>query len=106
MTPTREMVVAAVVAGFPDREPALIMELLDEFGVESYERERERVQLAILHLSEGDEDKLLEYLIVAKRDYRDVLYWAEYPKEAALDTPEKKRMVDDLLTRFGSTPPD
>ena len=59
-----------------------MLELLDDYGVESYERERERVQLAILKLSEGNEEKLREFVAVAKRDYRDVLFWAEYPEES------------------------
>jgi hypothetical protein len=35
------------------------MEILDLYGIESHEGERERVQIAILKLSEGDDDKLL-----------------------------------------------
>ena len=65
---------------------ARVLELLDNYGVESYERERERVQVAILKLSAGSEEKVREYLAVAKRDYRDVLFWAEYPEESRLDT--------------------
>jgi hypothetical protein len=60
---------------------ARVLELLDTYGVESYERERERVQLDILKLSAGSEEKVREYVGVAKRDYRDVLFWAEYPEE-------------------------
>ena len=40
-----------------------------------------RVQLAILKLSEGQRDKLTELVRMAKRDYRDVLAYAEYPEE-------------------------
>ena len=47
------------------------------------------MQLAILKLSDGSEEKLGEFVAVAKRDYRDVLFWAENPEEARLDTPEK-----------------
>ena len=45
-----------------------VLEFLDTYGVESYERERERVQLAILNLSKGDEEKLREFVAVAKRE--------------------------------------
>jgi len=54
---------------------ARVLELLDSYGVEPYERERERVQVAILKLSAGSEAKVREYVAVAKRDYRDVLFW-------------------------------
>ena len=83
-----------------------MLKLLDIYGVESYERERERVQLAILKLSEGNEEKLGEFVAVAKRDYRDVLFWAENPEEARLDTPEKRARVRKMFEKFGIKPPD
>ena len=84
---------------------ARVLELLDNYGVESYERERERVQVAILKLSAGSEEKVREYVAVAKRDYRDVLFWAEYPEESKLDTPEKRQRVRKMLEKFGIEPP-
>jgi hypothetical protein len=38
----------------------------------------ERVQLAALKISNGDEDELLEALSLVKRDWRDVLVWAGF----------------------------
>jgi hypothetical protein len=84
---------------------AHVLELLDTYGVESYERERARVQLAILKLSAGSEEKVREYVDVAKRDYRDVLFWAEYPEESKLDTPEKRQRVRKMFEKFGIEPP-
>lgn len=49
------------------------------YGIEAHEPERERVQLAILKLSCGDADRLLATVQAANEDYRDVLWWAEYP---------------------------
>jgi len=43
---------------------------------------------------------------VAKRDYRDVLFWAENPEEARLDTPEKRARVRKMFEKFGIKPPD
>ncbi len=83
-----------------------MLELLDSYGVESYERERELVQLAILKLSGESEEKLREFVAVAKRDYRDVLFWAENPEEARLDTPEKRERVRKMFEKFGIKPPD
>jgi hypothetical protein len=105
MAHSRDEVVAAIQATFPESSRTRVMELLDGYGVESYERERERVQLAILKLSEGNEEKLREFVAVAKRDYRDVLFWTENPEEARLDTPEKKERIRKMFEQFGIKPP-
>ena len=55
---------------------------LQRYGLAPHEREGDRVSLAILKLSEGDEGKIADLVVAAKRDYRDVLMWAEYPTEA------------------------
>ena len=88
MTHSGDQVVASVEATFPKSGWARVLDLLESYGVESYERERKRVQLAILKLSAGSEEKVREYVAAAKRGYRDVLFWAEYPEESRLDTPE------------------
>ena len=106
MPHSRDEVVAFVQATFPKESWARVLELLDSYGVESYERERERVQLAILKLSDGNEEKLREFVAVAKRDYRDVLFWAENPDQAKLDTPEKKERIRRMFEKFGIKPPD
>ncbi|HET9857847.1 MAG TPA: hypothetical protein VFP99_08430 [Chthoniobacterales bacterium] len=106
MAHSRDEVVAVVEKTFPESSRARVLELLDAYGDESYERERERVQLAILKLSEGNEEKLREFVAVAKRDYRDVLFWAENPEEARLDTPEKRERVRKMFEKFGINPPD
>jgi hypothetical protein len=74
MPPSGEEVVLVVQRIFPESAHARVLEFLDTYGVEPYERERERVQLAVLKLSEGNEEKLREFIAVAKRDYRDVLF--------------------------------
>ena len=42
------------------------------------EYELERVRFAALKISNGDPLKLLEAIELAKRDWRDVLMWAEF----------------------------
>jgi len=106
MSKIRDEVAAVILKTFPETSHSRVLELLDTYGVESYERERERVQLAILKLSEGNQEKLREFITVAKRDYRDVLFWAEYPEESRLDTPEKRERVRKMFERFGIKPPD
>ncbi len=82
---TREMVQAAAAESFAPELVNEVMAVLDLYRLLPYERERERVQLAILHLSNGDLDKVRHDVAVAKLDYRDVLYWAEYPRERDFD---------------------
>jgi hypothetical protein len=105
VAPTRDDVLASVRALFPGDASRAAVELVDTYGVDSHERERERVQLAILKLCGGDEGKLREYVAVAKRDYRDVLFWAEYPEVSKIDTPEKRQKVRELFEKLGVEPP-
>ncbi len=106
MPHSRDEVVVVVQKSFPESAQARVLEVLDTYGVESYERERERVQIAILKLSEGNEEKLREFVAIAKRDYRDVLFWAENPDEAKLDTPEKRERIKKMFEQFGIKPPE
>jgi hypothetical protein len=106
MAHSLDEIVAVVQKTFPETSYSRALELLDTYGVESYERERERVQLAILKLSEGNEEKLREFAAIAKRDYRDVLFWAENPEEARLNTPEKRERVRKMFEQFGIKPPE
>ena len=106
MAHSRDGVIAVVRETFPESARTNILELLDGYGVESYERERERVQLAILNLSAGNEEKLREFVAAAKRDYRDVLFWADNPEEAKFDTPEKRERLRKMFDQFGIKPPE
>ena len=85
--------VKAIVARlWPTADIEEIMDLLDEYGVESHEKGQPRVQLAILKLSEGERERLPNLVRMAKRDYRDVLAYAEYP-EAMRIGPKKMRQL-------------
>jgi hypothetical protein len=76
-----------------DREDARAT--LAEYGLAAYEREPDRVRLAILKLSEGSVERLREMTAAAKRDYRDVLMWAEYPEEGRTPWTLRQRLDDD-----------
>jgi hypothetical protein len=82
----RNLVLAKVRQCFPREDPEKVMTLLDLYGKESYEQERERVQIAIIKLSQGDLDKLRENVKAAKNDFRDVLAYVEYPEEMKKET--------------------
>jgi hypothetical protein len=63
---------------FPQEDITLLLSILDQYGSQGHEQERERVHMAILYLSNGSIDGLDYHVQRAKQDYRDVLYWAEY----------------------------
>ncbi|MBK8904771.1 MAG: hypothetical protein IPM53_26565 [Anaerolineaceae bacterium] len=79
-----------VTEQFPNEVPEKILALLNRYESTSAAG-RLRVQLAILKLSEGNVDKLREFVEVARTDYRDVLFWAE--------TPEQARAVGSRITQ-------
>ena len=101
MVATRETVIAAARAAFPQGDTAAIVEMLDLYGTEPYERERERVQLAVLTLSQGSEDKLLQFVQAAKTDYRDVLSWVETGPLSEAQSAELTKAALRLLERWG-----
>ncbi len=82
----KDLVVAKVNQCFPNEDEEKILGILNLYGRETYERERERVQIAILKLSDGNLEKLRKSIEIAKSDYRDVLAYAEYPEEMGKDT--------------------
>ena len=105
MAHSREDVLAAIRATFPKGSRTRAWELLDTIGPAAHEGERERVQLAILKLSQGNEEKLRQGVEVAKRDFRDALLLAEYADEAKLDTPEKRQKARELFEKLRLEPP-
>jgi hypothetical protein len=61
--------------------------------------QEDRVLRAVLTLSEGDLERLRYYAEVAETDYRDVLYWAETPRQ-----PEAPRSYEELRERLNLPP--
>ena len=78
---TRREVLEKIAQYWPGANHQEVMTVLDEYGEESHGLGRARVQLAILKLSEGERERLTELVGMAKKDYRDVLAYAEYPEE-------------------------
>ena len=82
MTATPREIARKVDAMWNDpAERERVLAALQEYGQETYEREAERVRFAILKLCDAQADRVVELVAAAKRDYRDVLMWAEYPGE-------------------------
>lgn len=80
---------------WPDIDPQEIVDILDQYGTEPFEQGRARVHLAILKLSEGDKQRLAELVAMAKRDFRDVVAYAEYPEEARLGFVAMKQLSQE-----------
>lgn len=79
---------------------AAVMAILHEYGTEQ-QREAARVRLAALKLAKGNPEKLRANIQSAKRDYRDVLAYAEYPEYSKkgfgvrqLPVEEQRRIID------------
>src|SRR5947208_1079257 len=77
----------AVAVAFPDkgaRDDVLT-------ALERYRGpERERIRRAILALAGGNAKKVTSLVAAAAIDYRDILYWAEYPEDSGTATRAKR----------------
>ena len=68
---------------FPDpKEKEAVSEILSAYGIEKHEQEPFRVRLAILKLSGTDIEEIKKTTTYAKKDFRDILSWAEYPRQS------------------------
>jgi hypothetical protein len=86
---------------FASEQFAEVITLLDECGAKNGQRGGPRVQLAALKLAQGSVEKLRPLVESAKRDYRDVFVWAEYPnyhkigfRVRELPNKERRRIID------------
>lgn len=67
---------------FPKVEDRQIVEdFLNTYGEEVHEQEPYRVRLAVLKLADKNIELIKKYTEFAKQDYRDILAWAEYPRQ-------------------------
>lgn len=66
---------------FPGEAGAAARDLLPAESDLGDEAAAARVQLAVLALAGGSLDKLTYYSDVARKDWRDVLYWSETDRE-------------------------
>jgi hypothetical protein len=81
--PTADDVCAKVRSLFAPEQVAPVIRQLSECVQNAPEGEKLRVQLAVLKLYDEDPARDLEKWLAATRgDYRDALFWAEYPRQA------------------------
>ena len=93
-----ELVKKAIAEQFPREEHDDIWAMLAPSAAGG-----SRVPLCILQLARGNKELLIHYAECARTDFRDVIYWAERPDEAALDTPEKIEDFQELLEWAGQS---
>ena len=97
---TKKKLIEKIQTYWPEDNRQEIIDLLDQYGVESYEKEVTRVQLAILKLCQGDRSQLQTLVKTAKTDYRDILAWAEYPEELKFGFIELKKMPAEEVKKI------
>ena len=100
MPASREDVLTAVASAFPGGNHVAIQSILDTYGSREYDRERERVQLAIVALSAGSEEKLRYFVDVAMTDYRDVLAWHTTSPHSEAEGEKLRQAALDLIARW------
>ena len=101
MKDSLESVEKAAKDAFPDSDISEIMTLLNTYGVEPYERERERVQLTIIKICQGDASKLSYQIEVAKIDYRDILVFANRPLPSPEEGANLQAKAQEILKHWG-----
>jgi hypothetical protein len=77
---SRADVLRIIARDFPAEHQAEVLRELDALGAAS----QPRVQLAVLKLVNGRLAELERHLAYARRDWRDILMWAEYPADAKI----------------------
>jgi hypothetical protein len=100
---TRDDVLRIVRRDFSEQDRQVVLDLLAEYGIESWETEADRVHLAILKLGNGSVEKVRRYVRIAKSDFRDVLGPAEYRRfydllpdgDSRLTRKELRRIKED-----------
>jgi hypothetical protein len=97
---TREHVESLALALFGEAEWRQALEIVDRYGIESYEHEINRVKVAILETSEGKLSRLPYFVECAKIDYRDVLTGQRLPPMSEAQEAEWQATANAWLERW------
>jgi len=73
-------------------EAALALSVLADFLVQNQELSSDRLVRCIVFVANGDLNRLEQAIDLAKKDYRDLIVWAEYD--------DKDERVRDLTNPF------
>ena len=92
---SRDDVLRVIRRDYPAALFTTVLSILDEYGAEPWERERDRVQLAVLKLATGSVEEIRRQVEAAKLDYRDALAQAEFPENLVSLTRAKLRSTEE-----------
>jgi len=82
---------------FPDPEMCAKVKLtLETYGIEKHEQEPIRLRLAILKFSGNNFKQIARNTIYAKQDFRDILTWAEYPRQGKVHSSHDQHKIKKL----------
>ncbi|WP_078816044.1 hypothetical protein [Prosthecobacter debontii] len=84
---TKDDVHRIIRRDFGTNQVARVNAILSRYGEADWQREPDRVHLAILKMAQGDIEKVESCTTTACSDYRDVLVAAEYRRYAELTWP-------------------
>jgi hypothetical protein len=101
---TREAVETQVARDFPDMDPEIVLAILDRYGLKGFQRERDRVHLAILKLSDRNIRQVISYTKAAEEDFRDVLWWSSENPPPKVTKEEVTKTVQEMWQRSGIDP--
>lgn len=86
----------SIFAEKSDRQ--LAIEILQIYGLEAHEQKPCRVWLAVLKLAGSNLAEIEKITKYAKQDFRDILSWAEYPRQgrkwSVRKGPERQRLAE------------
>ena len=81
-----------------------VQAVLQDYGSGKHAHEPERVRLAILKLAGAELRSVEKYTGYAREDYRDILAWAEYPRQSRQrlmpQGKEKQQMIEADLAEY------
>lgn len=81
-----------------------VQAVLQDYGSGKHEQEPGRVRLAILKLAGAELQSVEKYTGYAREDYRDILAWAEYPRQSRQrlmpQGKEKQQMIEADLAEY------
>lgn len=83
------------LATFPEGQRAVVRDVLPRREDFSDGAPYERVLLAVLDLAGQDTERVRHFAAAATRDWRDVVYWAEHPRDSS-----EPQSWDDLKRRL------
>jgi len=99
-----ELLEQKLLSCFPDESIRVkVRAILETYGSENHEQEPYRVRLAILKLAGTEVPEIEKWAGFAKEDFRDILTWAEYPRQSkkwSAKGAEKQQLIEADLNEY------